>query len=286
MVLLTVGLLRASEKAEPVAVFAQVFNGYKRTQLPDNSFKPETYTFGEGGCWTRPVTDAENKEMTFLRVAQAVATPLGRVNFVPSRNAKETDLLILVFWGATSGTRNNRDPGGAISQAGSAGSAYAMAQDTDRGSTASQPSAATAAAEIAYNDAVTAMLVDGAQRDKIDSENARILGYTEVLDRAKFAAHMSFAQDIMSDVANNRYYVVLHAYDFKTAVKEKKLKPLWTARISMDENGNNFGRSLDHMLRSAAPYFGQDSDGLHREANREGRVEIGPAKVVEMPAAK
>ena len=266
VVLLAAGLLRANETDEPVAVFAQVFNGYKRSQLPDKSFKPETYTFGEGGCWTQPVTDAEKKEMKFLDVAKAVAAPLARVNFRPSANAKETDQLILVFWGATEGTSRHKEPSGAVSQSGNA---------------------VAAEAEKPYDDnALTAMLVDNAFRDQIDYRNARILGYTEAFDRAKFAAHMSFAQDIMSEVANSRYYVVLQAYDFKTAVKEKKLKPLWMARISIEANRNNFGRSLDHMLANATRYFGQDSDGLRREVEREGRVEIGPTKVIEMPATK
>ena len=263
---LAAGLLRAKETEEPVAVFAQVFNGYTRTRLPDKSFKPETYTFGEGGCLTRPVTDEAGAEMTFLRVARAVAAPLGRLNYRPAHTSPEAELLILVFWGATEGTRGHSDPSGAVSQSGSA---------------------VSATTETAYDDdALTSMLASTADRDRIDYRNARILGYSEVFDRAKFAAHMSFAQDIMGEVANSRYYVVLQAYDFKTAVKEKKLKQLWTARISMDASGNNFGRSLDQMLQRAARYFGQDSDGLHRDLIPEGRIEIGPTKVIEPVPAK
>ena len=257
--LLPVGLLHAKDTDEPVAVFAQVFNGYKREQLPDKSFKPETYTFGEGGCLTRPVTDEAGAEMTFLRVARAVAAPLGRLRYRPAPTSAEAELMILVFWGATEASRSHGD------------------------STRSNPGTATAG--TAPEDAFTTMLVDTADRDKIDYRNARILGYSEVFDRAKFAAHMTFAQDIMGEVANSRYYVVLQAYDFKTAVKEKKHKPLWIARISMDASGNKFAPSLDHMLRNAARYFGQDSDGLRREVDREGRVEIGPLEVIE-PSSK
>ena len=261
-------------------MFAQVFNGYKRAQLPDKSFKPEVYTFGEGGCWTESVTDAENKEMTFLSVAKAVAPPLARVNFRPARTAAEAELLIMVFWGATEGTRGHNDSSAAIDRAGSAASALAMANDAARASNTFETKAVVAAAESAYDDVITAALMNNALRDKVEYKSARIIGYTEVFDRAKFVPQMSFAQDIMSDVANSRYYVVLQAYDFETAAKEKKLKPLWMARISLNANRNNFGRALDHMLANATRYFGQDSDGLRREVERETRVEIGPLKTL------
>ena len=283
--LLPAGLFHAAEVEDPIAVFAATFNGYARTRLPDKSFKPEAYTFGEGGCWTRPVKDKGMEEMTFLRVAKAVAAPLARQNYRPAPTSAEAELLILVYWGATEGSQGNSDPTGAIDRFGSASSGLAFARDADAADKSTAASPATAAAESAYDDALTAMLMGNALRDRSDYRNARILGYTEALDRAKFAAHMSFAQDIMSEVANNRYYVVLQAYDFKTAVKERKLKPLWTARISMDESGNRFDESLNKMLRTATRYLGQDSNGLHREANHETHVELGPMEVIEtLPA--
>ena len=275
------GLLCAADGEDPIAVFAATFNGYTRTRLPDRSFKPEAYTFGEGGCWTRPVKDAAMEEMTFLKVARAVAKPLARQNYHPALTTAEAELLILVYWGATDGTRGNSDPTGAISQFGSASSALAFAKDADSAAKATSASPATSAAESAYDDALTAMLMGNGLRDQLDYRNARILGYTEAFAQAKFAAHMSFAQDVLGEVANSRYYVVLQAYDFKTAAKEKKLKPLWTARISMDESGHRFDQSLEKMLATATRYLGQDSRGLHREANLEGHVELGPMDIIE-----
>ena len=285
--MLPAGLLRADEAEEPVAVFTQVFNGYARTWLPDKTFKPESYVFGEGGCWTRPVKDPGMEEMTFLRVARAVAAPLGRLNYRPARTSAETELMILVFWGSTQGSRD-LDRSGPVDRFASASSVLAAAKDVDQASKTDSTKAdpATAAAESAYDDALWQMGLANGERDRLDNRNARILGYTEVLDRARFASHMSFAQDIISELAHNRYYVVLQAYDFKTAAKEKKLKPLWTARISMDESGNDFARALDQMLRCATPYLGQDSDGLHRHLTRGGRVDLGPLEIIETVPAK
>jgi len=268
VVLLPAGLLRAAEADEPVAVFTEVFNGYTRTQLPDKSFKPEAYVFGEGGCLTRPVKDPAMEEMTFLRVARAVAVPLGRLNYRPARTSAEAELLILVYWGATEGSRDF-DHSDTINQFSNASSAASAAPSTD------------AAAQSSYDTSLWLLGLANAERDRLDSRNARILGYTESLGRAHFAAHMSFAQDIMNEIAYNRYYVVLQAYDFKTAVKEKKLKPLWTARISMDEAGKNFSDALDQMLRKATPYLGRDSNGLRRDVMPETRVDLGPLEIIE-----
>ena len=232
--LLPAGLLCARE--DPVAVFAATFNGYARTRLPDKSFKPEIYTFGEGGCWTRPVRDPVMDQMTFLRVAQAAAAPLGRLNYRPARTAGEAELLILLFWGSTEGSRES----------------------------------------VPFNDDP----FRNQERDMLDARNARILGYQDALERAYSVPHMSFTQDALIEISDNRYYVVLQAYDFRTAVKERKLKPLWTARLSMREDHNNFARALDDMLRNGARYLGQDSKGLHRDINPETRVELGPMDII------
>ena len=145
---------------------------------------------------------------------------------------------------------------------------------------ASAGSGRTAAAGVDANVLMQMQLANHDQ-DYLDDRNARLLGYKDALDTARFASHMGFAQDIKAEVADNRFYVVLQAFDFKTAAKEKKLKLLWTARLSMSDFGTDFAQSLDRMLRNGAHYFGQDSDGLRRDVNREGHVEIGPLNVVE-----
>ena len=276
--LLSLDLLHAADY--PVAVFTQVFNGYKRTQLPDKSFKPEVYTFGEGGCYTRPVTDAAMKEMTFLRVAQAVAVPLARQNYRPARTSAEAELLILVFWGDTQGSRGY-DPANTMDRISSVSVDSSTAQTGAANPDPIQASADRTAAASVDDNVLMQMQLSNRARDHLDDRNARLLGYKDALDGARFASHMGFAQDIKAEVADNRYYVVLQAYDFKTATKEKKLKPLWTARISMDESGNDFARSLDRMLQCATPYLGQDSNGLRRNLTRETRVDLGPLNVIE-----
>jgi hypothetical protein len=92
---------------------------------------------------------------------------------------------------------------------------------------------------------------------------------------------------VLLEVAHNRYYVVLQAYDFRLAWKEKKLNLLWEARISIEEDDNDFDRSIEPMLAAAKSLFGQESDGLQRRFVPEGRVTAGPQKVIEyLPPTK
>jgi hypothetical protein len=287
---LAVALPAASLRAkdEPVAVFSQVYNGYARTRLADKSFAPEKYVFGEGELITRLVKDASVDKLSFSRVASAVAVPLAHLNYHPALKADEAQLLILVFWGSTQGSRG--DSSGAIDQFATASAAYSASRPpSEMSATASMHPSSGGSAEGAqvagsndseYDSALWLMSMQNDDRDRLDERNARILGYEDALERARFTSHMAMGQDVLSEISNNRYFVVLQAYDFKTARKEKKLKPLWTTRISIDETGD-FVVALDSMLTNAARFFGQASDGLQRNLVPEGRVDVGPAKVID-----
>jgi hypothetical protein len=225
-------LLTCPTHAEVVAVSSEVFNGYSREQLPDRTFKPELYVFGEGGRWTRPINDPEMDKLTFPQIVKVVAGALAKMNFRPALKSPDATLLILVFWGSTEGS-----------------------------------------------DKVGPM---NPFRQMMDARNARILGYTKVLNTARSLSHAAFAQEIMAEVGEHRYYVVLQAYDFKVALKEKKLKALWTTRMSLSESGE-FIPALEHMVSDAARHFGKTTDGLLRsEFIQEGSVELAPLQVMEV----
>jgi hypothetical protein len=273
--------------AEPtVAVFAQTYDGYARTQQPDGAFKPETYAFGEGGTWGLDEPAPGKEKLTFMRVARAAAKPLARAHYLPTPKPDETDLLILVYWGRTLGSR-----GAVHSFAGSPQVGYTPAPVGKSGmgqsaNAASQGGLAKASGSLfdpsaAAQDALIEQSLESDRlRDPIDRENARILGYSDALQRAQVYFYRTTSSDVRAEVEANRYYVVLHAYDFRTAWKEKQLKPRWTARISIDEDEGEFDAALERMLATASRFFGGNS-GLHRDAPREGKIDLGPLKVIE-----
>jgi hypothetical protein len=184
----------------------------------------------------------------FSSIAHIVAVPLAKQNYVPSFDPKATKLFIMVYWGLTTGARN---------------------------------------------------ILDGYGQDVLNFANAKLLGFdTEppfdgmtnpMEDAGAFFWGPSYRENFMrkmhqatmSQVEVNRYYVILRAYDFQTAWKEKKLKLLWETRFSLGQRLHDFGRDLPVMAQSAGAYFGHDSYGLVYRPVPEGRVEIGQATVVE-----
>src|ERR1035438_3288542 len=84
--------------------------------------------------------------------------------------------------------------------------------------------------------------------------------------------------DMRSELEEDRYFVVLTAFDYQELVKKKKQKFLWEVRFSIREHGTAFDSRLAGMAALAADYFGRDSNGLHHVDVPEGKVEIGTVK--------
>jgi hypothetical protein len=111
--------------------------------------------------------------------------------------------------------------------------------------------------------------------DSQDVLNARLLGYTSKLQQAYDLSYMSFAQDIFQEIRENRYFVVMQAFDFPVLWKEHKQKLLWETRFSISEQGNAFDEQLAGMAQRASQFFGNGNGKLVRRAFPKGRVEVG-----------
>lgn len=104
--LLILPAVRGGETDDIVAVYSNVSPAYARTRLPGGSFKPETYAFGEGGNLGGVKTDLTIDKLSFTDVAHLIAPSLTAQNYLPCnpRDPRLTDLLIMVYWGTTTGT--------------------------------------------------------------------------------------------------------------------------------------------------------------------------------------
>jgi hypothetical protein len=238
------------------AVFAGVSDDYARNRLPDGTYGPESYAFGDGGYYGSPSRDATIDSESFMDIARVIARPLADHNFKPTRDPKKVNLLIMVYWGVTSGTL---DPS----------SENFMYGRLDR------PKGVSWSTEL--------LGPVSFQGGLIDLQNAMILGYAgEIAETHPRIGiiHNVKRDDLIEDVEHNRYFVVMMAYDFQMMWKEKKHKLLWETRFSIREQGNDFAKLLPAMATCASPYFGQDSHGLVRRAIPEGNVEIGVPKAL------
>jgi len=233
-----------SDSEKLTAVSSSAHNGYVRTRQADGSFRPETFALGEGGVIDGFYTDQFLRSdptidnVTFPEIAQMLAGPLESQNYVPTPGPESTNLLIMVFWGTTIGGANT---------------------------------------------------IDGNFRDLLNYENAKLLGFdsegsiqamtdpSTVFYGRSFRSRMldEVHADVLSAIEVNRYYVILRAFDFQSAWKQKKLKLLWETRFSLSERRHDFERDLPGMAQDASSYFGQDSYGLVLKPIPEGHVHVG-----------
>ena len=89
-------------------------------------------------------------------------------------------------------------------------------------------------------------------------------------------------QDLINELEEHRYFVVLMAYDFPELWKHKKHKLLWEVRFSIREKNNDISKVLPAMAASASRYFGENSGKLVRAELPDGHVEVGPLKTISM----
>jgi hypothetical protein len=190
-----------------------------------------------GGVVSDPTID----DVSFATLSRTIARPLAEQAYVPTRDPNDTKLLIMVFWGRSSGS---------------------------------------------YLD------TDGGYKDYIDAWNAQLMGFDserfirERTDISTVFLGRSLRSQILDQVHSadiaalqmDRYYVVLRAFDFQTAWRQRRIKLLWETRFSLSERQHDFAKELPTMAHTASQYFGQDTKGLIRARIPEGQVEIGEVK--------
>jgi hypothetical protein len=260
-------------RAEEIeAVSARATPDYIRTRLPSGRFKEESYAFGKGGFWSGELNDKTIDKMGFMEVARTIATPLAEQGYIPARDPKTTGLLIMVYWGTTY----------APEHASESFTYQRMSDATHDVNVAIQqhvPGQVIQQLEDSESAAITAVVRENHRRDNTDLRNAKMLGYDSWW-ASTFDAHSGTPQelerqDMMHELEEDRYFVVLMAYDFGLLQRESKHKLLWETRFSVSQHHNEFDKQLGNIAKIASPYFGQDSHGLLRSPINDGHVDIG-----------
>jgi hypothetical protein len=236
---------------DTTAISSKTFNGYIRPKAADGSFIPETYGVAVGGLisgtptaeekgFAMPTGDASIDRTTFVEVAGVVEQALAARHYIPTPDPEKAKLLIAVFWGRTAGTNSFSG------------------------------------------------VIDGAARDLINQRNASLLGFDA--EGHLFDLGFNDTSNMMVNirrqvhsapldaVEDDRYIVILEAFDFQKVWKQKVAVRLWETRFSLSQRHTDFRSGLPRMAQAAEHFFGADSHGIAYEAVPEGKVEIGPLK--------
>jgi hypothetical protein len=277
--------LRA-DHADFVVVNANASKAYAQRKFVNGVPKPETYVFYQGRFFPGDTRDGSLSRATFMDIAKVLAPSLAKHNYLPTRDVKAADLVIVVNWGTTM-----TDFGGKsvpetqfqfqqeVSDIQSYNAAIAAGQAPD-------PSPITFDLMIDQANATSAL--------KFAESNASLLGYTDAVHKEEVGQWASpdgltsEAESHLSDLNEPRYFVILLAYDYQQmihagAAAGTQPRPLWSLRMNIRAAGNSFTEALPAMSRVAADYFGQQLDNLlsaQTDVGRNARVQVGPVKVL------
>jgi hypothetical protein len=290
--------LRAAESGEIVSVYSAVSPNYRRTPS-GNSFIAETYAFGEGGLQAGVGRDETIDRLKFVDIARQISPSLAAQNYFPCdpKRPREANLLIMVYWGTTIGTDSTTSsseyqlaqqfqppPLVDLSPAPTGLGNTAMAAEPRESNRMSELQALTAikyANDSALQQSLALSAMANRRRDHQDFQNAAVLGYASELERVRGYGMTALAQrrkDLIDEIEESRYFVVLIAYDFQALLRRGEKIRLWETRFSIRERRNDFGRQLTAMATSASRFFGQNSGGLVHKPLPDGKVELGELK--------
>jgi hypothetical protein len=277
------------------AVSSSASKDYVRLKRADGTYPPESFAFAEGGAWKGTMKDQTIDNLKFTDIAHMIAVPLASQNYIAATDPKTAKLLIMVYWGTTHAPENASDtPAYQRLREATRSANIAMQQLKDQsqsggGSSSVSQLMTLRALKSNYESAEGQMEAaqDSVQnedeiREKEDFLNAKMLGYDSWWEKSlgdhRGTALQSSRQDLLDELEEDRYFVVLMAYDFQLLWKEKKHKELWEVRFSIRQRHHEFDKDLPTMAQYAAQYFGQDSHGLVHKEIPTGRVEVGPVQ--------
>jgi hypothetical protein len=278
------------------AVASKTSRDYVRKKSSDGSFIPESYAFANGGYWSGPLFDPTIDKLGFMDIARTIALPLANQNYLPTSDPKTTKLLLVVYWGTTFAPENASDSNAyyqAQKKTQEEHQSNQALQDALGASGLAQGAPATDAQVRAAKlvnaqdgDALSASLgimqAQNQSRDQANRRNAQMLGYdsewNEIMGGLGGPAQDLRKSQMITELEEDRYFVVIMAYDYQLLVTSKKHKLLWETRFSIREHTHAFNQQLMAMAVQASKLFGQDSNGLTRKPLPEGRVDLGEVR--------
>jgi hypothetical protein len=269
--------------ADTVSVAAGADQDYVRQKFGEGGQKTraESYLFARGSRFGGLLRDPSLENFQFSDVVRALAPDLAKQQYFPAPDRTPADLLIVVHWGIT-GVAEDASNGQADFQN--------LMKDV------ASHNAAVASGGIADPSAVEGDLniIHGESTHSSTSpaNNADLLGYSAAYQKAEYeslgapSGMTEMDRRLRGDLIEERYFVILMAYDFnslKNAKKGSKPKLLWSTHFSVSAIGMNFSTALPAMSKVAAGYYGHNVEGLLLDAGRilEGKVEVGEPRQVD-----
>ena len=260
-------------KTARVFIDSEASDTYNEVKENDGEAKYETYVFIKGNFYDSDFADKSLRAASFEEVATTLAENMKQRNYYPSSSPSEGDLLIVVHYGTTSVEPDleelfmldSTDP-------------YAQAE-TSEGSEE----------EPGFSEVYSDDFVDLADLSDFGSNNTaqhqqtmrnNRLGISKALNRKNITSTEEF--DLRVEMQDERYFIILMAYDYEKLRSENERELLWTTRFSVPSLGTNFEDAYPALARAASAYYGTSLEKYAKTSTHfgTGTVDIGTLETV------
>ena len=260
-------------KTARVFIDSEASNTYNEVKENDGEAKYETYVFIKGNFYDSDFADKSLRAASFEEVATTLAENMKQRNYYPSSSPSEGDLLIVVHYGTTSVEPDleelfmldSTDP-------------YAQAE-TGEGSEE----------EPGFSEVYSDDFVDLADLSDFGANNTaqyqqtmrnNRLGISKALNRKNITSTEEFALRV--EMQDERYFIILMAYDYEKLRSENERELLWTTRFSVPSIGTNFEDAYPALARAASAYYGTSLEKYAKTSTHfgTGTVDIGTLETV------
>jgi hypothetical protein len=286
--LLAAGVARASDIVT-VRVWAD--SDYVAKRATKDGPKDETYVVAQGEYFQGACWDTTINGKSFPEILHFLAPTLVKQHYFPAKNAKSADQLLVIHWGTTIAYMNDYEATAQTTPA-----PASLFHDFNMGPAGVEGMPATTermeldAMDQQSQSAQLAQRVDQVAQTMSSASAAGLLGYTKQLHREEQKVEVTEVErTLRSNLTEDRYFVILQAYDFPSLLQGHARKLLWTAHLSIRSAGTNFARALPRMGRIASDLYGQNNDSVVTGKyldEKKAAVEIGPITILGESVAK
>lgn len=291
LVLVCAGFASTVEvRAEKLVVIRSTAEeAYEKSRWANGVRRRETYVFTPGKFIPGESYDRSLERASFDSIVRVLATDLQKQDYLPSPSIPAADLLLVVHWGATARVEQSYDlEAKSFDTVRELNEEYVAQKEFEE--TAAQngdfmPAAVSGLGGIEQRiDAEISSLHQNQLSTDFGSEStARLLGLSQALNREqKTLMYSDHYRALFEMTKEERYFLIVMAYDFPLLRTKGKLKRHWVIRASIRSAGVNFRQAVDRISVVAGNYFGtrQEDVLFDRRTERTGRVDIGEVTVL------
>ena len=297
--LLVLGLCSLLRADNLVANLSTATTEYLSLQEPKAEPVRQSFVLLQGQFFPGRIRDRGLEKMSFATVARVLGHALQKKKesplFYPASSLSSADLLIVIHWGVTVGRDRNyelekrdNDRRHQLSVEGAAFDAAADAKARESGferAPLDNPFNTALGGEVDYNN-----LEDSAQaiNDAARGQSiASLLGFSGDLRKDQFSGIASeHARSLVDLMEEDRYFVLVFAYDMKRMRQEKRLVVNWTTRLSIRSAGVNFATAINRLSEAGSASFGTESKEVKftpiKTKNLKEDIRIGDPIIIEV----